>query len=61
MVANRIIKGISNGRDSNEVTNKSNAKGHDQDNQKLGTKGNSKGSANMEDNEIKGFPEKKDP
>ena len=60
MVTKTIIKGISNAKCSTDITNKSNAKGHDQYSQKHGTKGKSKGKGNdnIEDNEInKGFPE----
>ena len=47
---------------SREVTNNSNAKGHNQENHKHGTNGKSKGKGkdNMEDNAIKAS-QKKDP
>ena len=60
MVTKKIIKGISNSKGSKETTKKSNAKGHDQYNQKHGTKGKSKGKGNeyMEDNEVKASQKK---
>ena len=60
MVTNMFTKGISNGKGNQEVTKKSTAKGHDQDNQKHGTKGNikGKGKANMGDKEIKASQKK---
>ena len=62
MVAKQICKGRIHAKCSKELSKKSNAKGHYQENQKHGTKGKSKGKgkANMEDNEIKAS-QKKDP
>ena len=60
MVAKKISKGRINAKSNKEITEKSNAMDHAQDQHKHGTKGNGKGKGNdnMEDNvNKKGFPE----